>query len=433
MAPPEPARRRRWARAVRLFLERAGPGFVKLGQVLSVRPDLVPEPLRRELEALQDRAAPVPWARVRHTLEQALGADLRETFRALDPRPVASASIAQVHRALLPSGRAVALKVLRPGVEREMARNLRLARRLSPVLGLWPSLRGRVDARSLWDEIERAARDELHLRGEGETAAELGRRFRGDPWIRVPRVFWGHTARRVLTTEWVEGHKISAPEARGHPSYPALAEAGARAFFRQVLEFGLFHADLHPANLLVTRDGRIAYVDFGIRGRLDPGERHAVLGTLAGMLSRDPALALRHLERLGVRVPEAHRSAFVQEVGRALDAGLGPCLGEVPVASIGMGLLRAARRHGVRFPHRHAVLVKALLSIEGTARMLHPGFSLERCARGYLRELALRRVDFATVAEALWRGTALMGLGGLVASQTARRSPRKVFSLAPDG
>ncbi|NOY44151.1 MAG: AarF/ABC1/UbiB kinase family protein [Deltaproteobacteria bacterium] len=422
MVPPE-APRRRWARAVRLFLERAGPGFVKLGQVLSVRPDLVPEPLRRELETLQDRAAPVPWARVRQALERALGVDPRQRFRALDTRPVASASIAQVHRALLPSGQAVAVKVLRPGVEREMARNLRLARRLSPVLGLWAPLRGRVDARSLWDEIERAAHDELDLRAEGETAAELGRRFRGDPWIRVPRVFWGHTGRRVLTTEWIEGHKISSPEAREHPSYPSLAEAGARAFFRQVLEFGLFHADLHPANLFVTPDGRIAYVDFGIRGRLEPGERHAVLGTLAGMLSRDPALALRHLERLGVRVPEAHRHAFVKEVGRALDAGLEPTLKEVPVASIGIGLLRATRRHRVRFPHRHAVLVKALLSIEGTARMLHPDFSLERCARDYLQELALRRVDFATVAEALWRGTVLMGLGGLVASQTARPPP----------
>lgn len=412
----EPRKGAPWARAVRRFLERAGPGFVKLGQVLSVRPDLVPDSLRRELEALQDRTVPVPWHLVRAEIERALGPGAGAVFRRVDPQPVASASVAQVHRAQTPDGRPLAVKVLRPGVEERVLRNLRLARRLAPVLGLWPALRGRVDAGALWGELERAARAELDLRAEGETACELARGLRDEPRIRIPEVYWPGTARRVLSAEWIEGHKLSAPEARRHPEYRELAEVGARAFFRQVLELGVFHADLHPANLLVTPAGEVGYVDFGLRGRLAPGERRAALGVLVGLLARDAGLALRNLEHLGVRVPRERRSWFVEEVDRVLGVALRPRLEEMELAAMGLGLLGAARRAGVRFPHRHALLVKALLSIEGTARLLHPGFSLERCAGEYLAERTLADLRPGLLLEAAWRGAALLGLGRLCAA-----------------
>ncbi len=416
------ARNPAW-RAFRRFLEAAGPGFVKFGQVLSVRPDLLPAGLIRELERLQDRAPPVPFSRIARAVEGGLGAPPARLFRWFEPVPVASASVAQVHRAVLPGGGAVAVKVLRPGVERAMARNLALLGRCVRAMCALPPLRGRVDGPALWAEVCGAVRAELDLRGEAEAAGAMARNFRGFPGIRIPRVFWSHTSRRVLATEFVEGRKISDPSVRGRPEYRGLAERGARAFFKQVLEDGLFHADLHPANLLITPRQEIAYVDFGIRGRLSREERQAVLGTLAGLLARDVALAVRHLEKLGVVIPGDRREAFAGEVARLLDRVLQPRLADVPAAAVGAGILRAARRHGVRFPHRHAVLVKALLTIEGTARLLHPEFSFERAVRRYLLDHAARTATLGILAEALWRGTALLGLAALTAAGCERAGP----------
>ncbi len=401
---------------LRRTLGALGPGFIKFGQFLSVRPDLVPPGILAELERLQDRAPPVPWEAVRSTLEHELGGPVGSLFREIEPAPVATASLAQVHRALLPEGARVAVKVLRPGVEGAVERNLALLGPVLRALCRLPPLRGRVEVGPLWREVVSAARAELDLRGEAETAQAMARNFRGYPGIRIPRVFWGRTTRRVLTTEYIRGLKISDPRVRQIPSYRDLAERGARAFFKQVLEDGLFHADLHPANLLITPEGEIGYVDFGIRGRLAPPERRAVLGALAGLLARDATLAVRHLTRLGVRIPPEGLEGFARDVGAVMDRALAPRLADVPAGRVGAGILRAARRHGVRFPHRHALLVKALVTIEGSARLLHPGFSFEGAVRAYLADRLRAEATPGMVLEALWRGAALVGLGAITAA-----------------
>ncbi|MHB8766183.1 MAG: ABC1 kinase family protein, partial [Deferrisomatales bacterium] len=370
------------AASLRRAFERLGPAFVKLGQFLSVRPDLVPPGAVAEFERLQDQAAPVPLARILGVLEAELGGGAGRLFRDFDPEPLAAASLSQVHRATLPDGRRVAVKIQRPGAAASLRQDLALAGRLAgAALALTP-LRRRVDLGRLWAEVLEACEGELDFRREAEAAEAMARNFRGFPGVRIPRVHWAWTTRRVLTTDLVEGVKISHAGARGRRDYEALAELGARAFLKQVLEDGLFHADLHPANLLVTPDGEIAYLDFGIHGRLSPAERHAVLGALAGLLGRDPALALRHLARLGVEVPAGRAAAFTLEVGRVMDQALPPRLQDLSVGRIGRGLLAAVHRHRVVVPRRHALLVKALVTIEGTARGLHPNFSFEAAARG---------------------------------------------------
>lgn len=401
------------AASLRRAFESLGPAFVKLGQFLSVRPDLLPPHVLAEFERLQDQADPVSFARVRARVEAELGAPLARLFRHFDPEPLASASLSQVHRAELPSGEAVAVKVQRPGAASSMERDLALAAALLPVLVRLTPLGGRLDAAALWGELRQTFADELDFRREAEAAAAMARNFRGFPGIRVPRIHWGWTTRRVLTAEYVDGLKISAAAVRRRPDYAELAERGARAFLQQVLRDGLFHADLHPANLLVTPKGEIAYLDFGITGRLTPEERRNVLGALAGLLARDPPLALRHLDRLGVLVPPAQVAGFVEALARLMDEALAPSLGETSLARIGRGILAAVHRHRVTFPRKYALLAKALLTVEGSARLLHPGFSFEAAARGYLHETAGRELGVVRLLEAGWRGAALLGAGAL--------------------
>jgi len=404
------------ASSLRASFERLGPALVKLGQFLSVRPDLVPPAALAEFELLQDRADPLPADLVRPVVERELGAPLARLFRDFEEAPLASASVSQVHRAPLPGGEPVAVKVQRPGAAAALLGDLRLVGRLLPALVWATPLRRRLDAKALWGEVLETCEAELDFRREAEAAEAVGRSFRGHPGIRVPRVHWGWTTRRVLTAELVEGTKISSLEARTRSDYAHLAELGARAFLKQVLEDGLFHADLHPANLLITPGGEIAYLDFGIVGRLSPDERGHVLGALAGLLSRDAPLAVRHLAGLGVRVPGERVDAFARDVARTLDAALGPVLGQVSLARVGRGILAAVHRHRVVFPRKYALLVKALITIEGTARLLHPGFAFEDAAREYLIAFARRNLGIGRALEAGWRGLALVGVGALTPS-----------------
>ncbi|MDF1556118.1 MAG: AarF/UbiB family protein [Deferrisomatales bacterium] len=411
--------RRSWvplARELCRGFERLGPAFVKLGQFLSVRPDLVPPSALDEFERLQDRAREVPFRAVEGVLAAELLAPPGDLFCHLDPVPLAAASLSQVHRGRLADGTEVAVKVQRPGVAALLRRDFRLlAGLLGVVIPLSP-LRGRLDPRALARELTRAVEAELDFRVEAEHAAAFRRNFRHCPGLRVPRVYWTHTGRRVLTTEFVAGEKISAVVARGRGDYRQLAELGAAAFLQQIVVDGLFHADLHPANLLITPAGEIAYLDFGIVGTLSTEERRAIFGALAGLLARDAPLALRHLAILGVRVPPHRITGFAEDVGRVLDAAAGTTLAQVSVARIGRGLLAAIHRHRVVLPRRQALLVKALLTVEGSARLLHPTFSFEDAARKTLFGCARKELSWSRLAEAAWRAGALLGLAAVVAA-----------------
>ena len=383
-----------WRRA----FEQLGGAFIKLGQMVSVRPDEFGDELAGEMERLRDQVAPVPFSQLRTVIEESLGAPVESLYASIDETPLASASVAQVHAAVLaapyrpvwgeelPSGAEVVVKVIRPGAADALRGDIVEARRLgaSPLMRLL--LKG-VDVGSLLDEFANSVERELDLRVEGRVADRFAFDFRPDPKIVVPRIVWTRTAPRVLTMERMYGWRLSElgeAELAGVDAH-GLAVHGATAFMRQVMLYGRYHADLHPSNLFVTPDNRIAYLDFGIVGRLTDAERGDIAQVLAGFVYRDADRALRYSANLGVIVPPDRVDTVRRELGELLDRTMGG--GSTDFRHFGFGFLGLLRRNGIAIPGGYGLLVKSLATVEGVARRLYPDIDIMEVARPFVTRM----------------------------------------------
>jgi ubiquinone biosynthesis protein len=394
-------RREAFARELRLAFQELGPAFVKLGQVFSVRPDVFGPELVFELEKLQDRIPALPASAIRAVVEREFGAAPEEVFASFEDQPLASASIAQVHRAtlareyrpvvggVLPAGTALAVKVVRPGGEEAILADIAAARPLAMWLGRMSRF-ARYNLPELLDEFAATLRSECDLRREARVADRFAFDFRDDDLMVVPRVVWPRTSRRVLTTEYVEGWRLSdlgEASARGVDGR-MLAEHGARVFLRQVLEIGRFHADLHPANLFVTPDGRICYLDFGITGTTSPAQRRAIAQVLAATVHGDAGRALRYSAELGLVVPEARQRAVREKVAALMSRTLSTPPRDI--RGFAMGFLRIMDDERVEIPVGYGLLVKALVTVEGVARALYPDIDITQAAGPYATRMVAR-------------------------------------------
>ncbi len=403
-----------WRRA----FEELGGAFIKLGQMISVRPDEFGEELAAEMERLRDQCRAVAFAELAPIVEEGLGRPLDELFASIDPMPLATASIAQVHPAVLaeacravwgddlPAGAEVVVKVIRPGAAEALRSDVVEARRLSERWWVRRLLRG-VDAGSLLDEFERSLERELDLRVEGRIADRFAFDFRHDPKIAVPRVVWSHVAPRVLTMERMYGWRLSEldeAELAGVDAH-GLAVHGATAFMRQVMVYGRYHADLHPSNLFVTPDNRIAYLDFGIVGHLTDAERGQIAQVLAGFVYRDADRALRYSADLGVVVPPEKVDAVREQLGQLLDATMGG--GSTDFRHFGFGFLKLLRRNGIAIPGGYGLLVKSLATVEGVARRLYPDIDIMEVARPFVTRMISDSIGRGDVLQerlpAVWR------------------------------
>lgn len=408
-----PAERRRqvFAAATRAALEDLGPAFVKLGQLVSVRPDVFSAELVFELSRLRDAAPPVAFDVVAATIEREFGRSPDDLFADFEEQPLASASVAQVHRAhlreevrpawgaTLPAGTPVAVKVVRPGVREAIETDLAWARRLAGSFRWLPGVR-RLDVAGIFDELVSTVARETDMRHEGRTADRFAFDFRRDELVQVPRIAWPLTSRSVLTMEYLAGWRVSELDEVGRAGIDgeALARHGAVAFMRQVLVHGRFHADLHPANLFVTPDGRIAYLDFGIVGHLDEAARSRVASILAAIVDRDAGGALAQAAALGLAVPERRRARLVADLDSLMERTLAR---ERDVRHFGVGLLGLLARHRVSVPIGFGLLVKALVTVEGVARALYPDIDIIETARPFAAGLAAPGRLYSSVRAAL--------------------------------
>ena len=351
-----------------------GPSFIKLGQILATRADLLGEEITEDLALLQDRLPPFPGAEARALIEAEFGEPLESLFATFDETAIAAASIAQVHFAVTTEGREVAVKVLRPGIARAFARDLDLFRWLAHLIErTQPALR-RLKPVEVVETLAQSVELEMDLRFEAAAASELAENFAGDPSFRVPQVDWQRTGRTVLTTERVTGIRVDDREAllaAGH-SIGDLLRNAADSFFKQVFRDGFFHADLHPGNMFVDADGALAVVDFGIMGRLDRQTRYYLADMLIGFLTGDYR-----------RVAEVHFDAGYVPRRRSLDAFTQACrsigepilgrpLHEISIARLLAQLFQVTGQFEMETQPQFLLLQKTMVLVEGVGRRLDP-------------------------------------------------------------
>ncbi len=369
-------------------LEELGPSFIKLGQMLSTRPDLLGEQVAADLASLQDHLPPFDSAQARKIIADEMGAPLETLFSEFDDEPVAAASIAQVHFAVTTEGEEVAVKVLRPNIEAAFARDLDL---LYWIAGLIHRLR--PDFRRLKPiEVVRTFAEsvqlEMDFRMEAAAASELGENFAGDPTFRVPRVDWQRTGRRMLTLERIRGIPVDEREAlieAGHDPTTILSHAAA-AFFNQVFRDGFFHADQHPGNAFIDEEGTIVAVDFGIMGRLDYKTRLYLADMLMGFLSRDYDKVADVHFNAGFVPPHKSRAAFSQALRAIAEPIFDKPLHEVSIARL-LGLLfQITERFEMETQPQLLLLQKTMLVTEGVGRKLNKDENMWSLARPLIED-----------------------------------------------
>ena len=375
-------------RAVRLrqALEALGPIFVKFGQMLSTRRDLLPPDLADELAKLQDRVPPFPSEQAIARLEAFYGRPLAQVFDRFETQPVASASVAQVHFALLPTGEEVAVKVLRPGIEHIIANDIALMETAAALLErVWSEGR-RLKAREVVAEFSKHLGDELDLMREASNCSQLRRNFRDSPLLSVPEVYWDYCGPTAMVMQRMHGLPISqvdALRAQG-VDMAALSRAGVEIFFTQVFRDGFFHADMHPGNIFVAPDGQYIALDFGIMGTLTDVDKNYLAQNFLAFFQRD----YKRVAQAHVDAGWVPRGTRVDEFEAAIRAVCEPIF-DKPLKEIEFGrtllrLFQVSRRFNVEIQPQLVMLQKTLLNIEGLGRQLDPDLDLWKTAKPFL-------------------------------------------------
>lgn len=403
--------RRRASRGerLRLALEELGPIFVKFGQAVSTRRDLLPPDIADELAKLQDRVPPFPGSIARATIERAYGKPVAEVFAEFDEAPLAAASIAQVHVARLADGKEVVVKVLRPGMRERIELDLEVLYALAHLAQRFWNPARRLRPLEIVAEYEKTVLDELDLMREAANAAQLRRNFAGSNLLYVPEVFWDYCRIDVMVMERIHGVPISDMERlrAADTDIAKLAENGVRIFFTQVFRHNFFHADMHPGNIFVLltdpRNPRYAAVDFGIMGTLDPSDQHYLAENFLAVFDRDyRRVALLHVES-GWVPPQTRVDEMESAVRTVLEPIFNRPLKDVSFGNILVRLFEISRRFNMEVQPQLILLQKTLLNVEGLGRDLYPELDIWQTASPILREWMRERLSLRQVLKDLRR------------------------------
>jgi ubiquinone biosynthesis protein len=380
-------------RHLREMLDELGPTFVKFGQLLSTRPDVVPPDIILELRGLQDDVKPFPYADIQRTIREELGQPVERLFLDFDEVPLAAASIGQVHRATLPNGRKVAVKVQRPNAPRQIEADLSLMYQAARLAKERIRALDFIDTNEIVDEFARSIRQELDYRLEARNADGFHKIFAGHPHVSVPKVYWSYTRARVLTLEFLDGVQLADLDASAW--LPAerrrLAYLISETWMSMIFKHGFFHGDPHPANILVLAPERIGLVDFGLTGRLTDEDMSKLTRLFIDAAAENVEALPKRLADLGVRYPREREEEFVAELNELYYRYYGASLREIDPIQLIREAFGLIYRMNLRLPSRFVMLDKAIATLGAVGIELYPDFNVFEVARPYARELMISR------------------------------------------
>jgi ubiquinone biosynthesis protein len=381
-------------RRLREMLDELGPTFVKFGQLLSTRPDIVPPDIVVELQKLQDDVRPIPFAEVRRVIEEELGLTIEQAFLEFDEQPTAAASIGQVHRALLPNGERVAVKVQRPNAPRQIESDIALLFQAARLAKERVRALDFIDAEQVVDEFARSIRSELDYRAEARNAEIFRRNFAGQPDVKIPRVYWTYTRRRVLVLELLEGVQLADLNvaALSQAERRDLAYRIAEAWMTMIFRHGFFHGDPHPANIFILEGGAaVGLVDFGQVGKLTDEDMSRLTGLFIDAANERIDALPRRLAELGVRFPRDREEEFGDELRDVYYRYYGVSLAEIDPLQVIREAFEVIYRMNLRLPTRFVLLDKAIATLASVGIELYPEFNVFEVAKPYARNLMIER------------------------------------------
>jgi predicted unusual protein kinase regulating ubiquinone biosynthesis (AarF/ABC1/UbiB family) len=376
----------RRAAQLRQVLTNLGPTFIKVGQALSTRPDLVRKDFLEELTKLQDQLPPFPTDLARSIIESELDYTPEEVFSVISPAPVAAASLGQVYKARLFSGEEVAVKVQRPNLRPVLTRDLYLMRWAAGWLGKFLPLNLGHDLTLIVDEFGIKLFEEIDYLHEGRNAERFAANFKDDATVKVPKIYWRYCSERVLTLEWIDGYKLTdrARVQEASLDTDRLIEIGVTSGLRQLLEFGFFHADPHPGNLFALADGRMAYIDFGMMDQLDQGTKETLVDAVVHLINQDFDNLGRDFVNLGFLTPDTDLVPIIPALQKVLGGALGAKVREFNFKTITDQFSELMYEYPFRVPAKFALIIRSLVTQEGLALSLNPDFKIVDVAYPYV-------------------------------------------------
>lgn len=379
---------------LRLAMEELGPTFVKLGQVLSTRPDLIPSEYSDEFRKLQDKVPPFDSDAVRKQLHLEFGASSDDLFAEFNDEPIAAASIGQVHRARLKTGEDVVLKIQRPDIESTIETDLDILLGLAYLIENHMPEEMIADPVSIVREFRRVVRRELDYTREGRTIDRFSANFEGDKTVIIPQVFWDFTGKTVLTMTYMEGIKINDLPRLDEAGYDLkeIAKNGANTFLEQVLEHGLFHGDPHPGNILVAPDNVICMLDYGMVGHLDETLKFQLIDLILALVSRDVDRIISQLLYSGDITDETDRKQLKRDMSEFMDDYYEISLQRIDSGKLVSEFIEILQRHRIKFPADLILLAKALVSMEGLGKQLDPEFNLADNLKPFITRVIRERM-----------------------------------------
>jgi len=380
---------------VRMALEELGPTFVKLGQILSSRPDLVPVEFIQELSKLQDKVPSFPFAQVKEIVEAELQIPLEDMYKEFNETPLAAASIGQVHRGRLKSGEDVIVKVQRPGIHATIEVDLEIMLHLAILIEKHVEEWGVHKPTRIVEEFSRSLGREINYTIEASNAERFARQFTGNSSVYVPRIFGEASTRRILTMEYIDGIKASeiGKLDKGGFDRKIIASRGADLILEQVFEYGFFHGDPHPGNIFILPGNVVCYLDFGMMGRVDRRAREDFADIVYAYVSRDESKIVDALLRVVEWDKEPDRRALEKDIGDFVESYLYKSLKELRIEDILYQILELITHHQLRLPPDMFLMVKALTQVEGLGLVLDPDFDMTEKATPYIKRLKLKRLS----------------------------------------